>query len=82
MLCDAKFKSIKIRKVTTRTNNTNLMEDLEPLYSAPLPIEKSKLKSLIRMCDSGTIPSVYRAFYNGLVSNETCEENASSEEDV
>ncbi|CAH1111408.1 unnamed protein product [Psylliodes chrysocephalus] len=60
-LNDPEFKCIKIRKLATRANNSDLLE-VKSLYSAALSIENYKLRSLRKLCDSGTIPSTYHAF--------------------
>lgn len=81
-LSDPDFKSIKIRKVPARANNVKLMDALELLYSDPLPIEHSKLRTLRQLCESGTIPSTYHPFYDSLASKESSEDIVSSEEDA
>ena len=55
-------------KKRLRTDNTT--NNIQFLYTEPLPIETKKLMGLLELCKSNAIPSVYHPFYNSLKSKD------------
>lgn len=78
-LLDLEFKSILVKKVPTRMKSS-LTDDIQALYTGPLPIEKRKLDGLVKLCDSKCIPETYHTFYKSLRSANEIPSDSSDEE--
>lgn len=65
-LHDSEFRSIEVKKASTRNAASSLNAVIPKLYTTTLPIEKRKLMGLLKLCKSDSIKSAYHGFYEGL----------------
>lgn len=65
-LNDSEFRSIVVKKASTRNSTSSLKEVVPKLYTSSLPIEKRKMMGLRKLCESDSIKSAYHGFYEAL----------------
>ncbi|KAF2885173.1 hypothetical protein ILUMI_20999 [Ignelater luminosus] len=80
-LSDTEFKSVVIKKTSTRRDVSCLSDAVSLPYSSSLSVEQKKFESLMRLCQSKCISKSYHQFYKNLKStSETISPSSSDDE--
>ncbi|VEN55188.1 unnamed protein product, partial [Callosobruchus maculatus] len=78
-LSDAEFRSLVVKKESTRNSTSFLNQVVPKLYTNTLPIDQKKFAGLIKLCQADTIKSAYHGFYEAL---KTTTDSVQDESDI
>ncbi|VEN46923.1 unnamed protein product [Callosobruchus maculatus] len=78
-LSDAEFRSLVVKKESTRNSTSFLNQVVPKLYTNNLPIDQKKFAGLIKLCQADTIKSAYHGFYEAL---KTTTDSVQDESDI